>query len=579
MKTYLVLLVISYLKIANGSYGGNDIFTSLEATRRLWLEERLFVQNLQDSIDTFKSILPIFERYIANHKKLELDQEPNVEYLGHPINSYNLIKHSALGWKMFHEDVLPSLNKTIPQLTYVLNRPNNTPIPDNNEIAGAAFGIARLHTLYSLDTDNFVHNGIVDSDFGHVHVKSKPSSKKLSSYDLGVLGSVAEQMRLWTTAIPALQSALELIPLELSGQTDPVDIFKEEYYTPEHLAKELNISIEVHDQHLLRKGSRYGKMRLFPYPKGNKLSSKEAKKIAKREKKNKAEIIRKDEVEDPFGVTKPDHYIYEENLYRVDLQKEYLCTGKTFRNETELKDLKCFYSDNNSPWLALGPLKIEMQSHEPYLVVIRELMYPHECDEITQFLGPYLGAPPGRMAGGQGPNDWTMKNAWPNEDSTPALDKMTRRVEHITNLLASSRLDQSDNFMCGNYGIGGHYGVHPDYKKYSTPYSKYANINRVVTVMSILDAPAAGGATVWPYLGVNVFPEKGSAVWWFNTRSDSVPDIETKHAACPVLLGQKWIGNKWIGYKPQWRNRPCALEQGARYKGVFPKPNKFFKKM
>lgn len=237
--------------------------------------------------------------------------------------------------------------------------------------------------------------------------------------------------------------------------------------------------------------------------------------------------------------------------------------------------MKCFYADNNSAWLKLGPIKIEMQNHEPYVAVIRELMYPHECDEITQYLGPFLGAPPGRMAGGTGPNDWTMKNAWPNEDNTPALEKMTRRVEHITNLYASSKLDQSDNFMCGNYGIGGHYGVHPDYKKYNTPYSKYQNINRVTTVMSVLDAPAAGGATVWPFLGVNVFPEKGSAVWWFNTRSDSVPDIETKHAACPVLLGQKWIGNKWIGYRPQWRNRPCALEQGARYKGVYPKPNTF----
>ena len=38
-------------------------------------------------------------------------------------------------------------------------------------------------------------------------------------------------------------------------------------------------------------------------------------------------------------------------------------------------------------------------------------------------------------------------SAWPNEDNTTALEKMTRRVEHITNLLASSKLDQSDNFM------------------------------------------------------------------------------------------------------------------------------------
>ena len=208
------------------------------------------------------------------------------------------------------------------------------------------------------------------------------------------------------------------------------------------------------------------------------------------------------------------------------------------QNASEDKDLKCFYAHNNSPWLRLAPIKVDMQNHEPYVAVLRELMYTHECDGITNYLGSYLGSPPGRMkAKGGGKNDWTMKNVWPDEDSYPALEKMTRRVQHITGLLSSSKLRESDNFMCGNYGIGGHYGVHPDYHKYSAPSD---NINRVSTVLSVLDEPKAGGATVWPFLGVNVFPEKGSSIWWFNTKSDSVPDLETKHAACPVLLGQKW---------------------------------------
>ena len=60
-------------------------------------------------------------------------------------------------------------------------------------------------------------------------------------------------------------------------------------------------------------------------------------------------------------------------------------------------------------------------------------------------------------------------SVWPDEDSYPALEKMTRRVQHITGLLSSSKLRESDNFMCGNYGIGGHYGVHPDYHKYNAP--------------------------------------------------------------------------------------------------------------
>ena len=93
-------------------------------------------------------------------------------------------------------------------------------------------------------------------------------------------------------------------------------------------------------------------------------------------------------------------------------------------------------------------------------------------------------------------------------------------------------------FQCGNYGIGGHYGTHPDYHPYTKPDPDM--INRISTVMVNMYAPKAGGATVWPFLGVSVFPEKGSAVWWFNTKTDSVPDPETKHAACPVLYGQKW---------------------------------------
>ena len=79
------------------------------------------------------------------------------------------------------------------------------------------------------------------------------------------------------------------------------------------------------------------------------------------------------------------------------------------QSANETKDLKCFFAHAGSPWLRLGPMKIELQSKQPYVAVIRELMYSHECDEITKFLGPLLGPPPGRMKGGSGKNDWTMK--------------------------------------------------------------------------------------------------------------------------------------------------------------------------
>ena len=97
--------------------------------------------------------------------------------------------------------------------------------------------------------------------------------------------------------------------------------------------------------------------------------------------------------------------------------------------------------------------------------------------------------------------------------------------------------------QCGNYGIGGEYGTHPDYAKYEPEgdiFKYNRNINRISTVMSVLDAPEAGGATVFPYLGFSVFPEKGSSIFWYNVLPSAMPDHLTQHAACPVLLGQKW---------------------------------------
>ena len=38
-------------------------------------------------------------------------------------------------------------------------------------------------------------------------------------------------------------------------------------------------------------------------------------------------------------------------------------------------------------------------------------------------------------------------SAWPDEDDNTKLEKMTRRVEHISGLLAASNKKQSDHFM------------------------------------------------------------------------------------------------------------------------------------
>ena len=68
--------------------------------------------------------ITLFYRYVKNHKKLELDQAPNVEYLGHPINAYNLIKHSAIGWKFLNHSVVQPLNISLGHIGEYLEKLN-----------------------------------------------------------------------------------------------------------------------------------------------------------------------------------------------------------------------------------------------------------------------------------------------------------------------------------------------------------------------------------------------------------------------------------------------------------------------
>ena len=75
---------------------------------------------------------------------------------------------------------------------------------------------------------------------------------------------------------------------------------------------------------------------------------------------------------------------------------------------------------------------------------------------------------------------------------------------------------------------------------------------------------------MWPYAAISVFPEKGSGIFWYNRFKNNDPDVSTGHTACPILLGNKWIGNKWVSYNAQWNGTKCALSPYTQFQPLDP---------
>ena len=62
---------------------------------------------------------------------------------------------------------------------------------------------------------------------------------------------------------------------------------------------------------------------------------------------------------------------------------------KFFQSLTERSTLRCTFI-SNSYWLRIGPMKIQINSLDPFHLTVKELLYNHECDEIKKPLAPKL---------------------------------------------------------------------------------------------------------------------------------------------------------------------------------------------
>ncbi|XP_027462557.1 prolyl 4-hydroxylase subunit alpha-2 isoform X3 [Zalophus californianus] len=195
---------------------------------------------------------------------------------------------------------------------------------------------------------------------------------------------------------------------------------------------------------------------------------------------------------------RPVDYLPERDVY------ESLCRGEGVKlTPRRQKRLFCrYHHGNRTPQLLIAPFKEEDEWDSPHIVRYYDVMSDEEIERIKEIAKPKVA----------------------------------------------------------NYGMGGQYEPHFDFsrKNEQDAFKRLGTGNRVATFLNYMSDVEAGGATVFPDLGAAIWPKKGTAVFWYNLLRSGEGDYRTRHAACPVLVGCKWVSNKWFHERGQEFLRPCG---------------------
>lgn len=234
-----------------------------------------------------------------------------------------------------------------------------------------------------------------------------------------------------------------------------------------------------------------------------------------------------------------------------------VCNGHNFQTKEEKSKLRCWLERDRHPYFKVNPLKMELLHETPSLVQIHDFIGEHWIQVLKRTASPTLKRPPPRKDVETTPR--TAIYSWLPDEDIKEID-LIKKIESVTGINVATQ-KASDQLQIASYSFGGHVGLHVDSLDKNAYLDKRGD--RILTLLMYLNDVERGGLTVFPMFGTSVKPLKGSAVLWYNSLKNGKVDRRTVHAACPLILGQKWIATKWTHLNENMFKWPCSTDPEA----------------
>ncbi|XP_052860862.1 prolyl 4-hydroxylase subunit alpha-1-like [Anopheles cruzii] len=502
--------------------------------------EAVLIANLDNYVQAQEEKLLQLRRKVQEYRREHAEAARDVSaYLSNPVNAFLLTKRLTTDWRYVENLMTYEVGKEF--LENVTSFRSVLKFPSDEDLNGAAVALMRLQDTYNLDTAS-VARGMLDG---------VQYSTELAAGDCFELGRQSYLNGDYYHTVLWMREAMDRLTQEVNRTAMKEDVLE---YLAFSTFKQGNIQTALSMTEEL----------LELVPNHERAVSNKAYYVKELEKEAHHKVLRGDDgsAEVPVDVNtiyKGDSspHVYdrtERKLY------EQLCRGEQ-QLPIELRSkLVCRYATNRSAFLRIAPLKLEEAYLRPYIVIYHEVMSDWEIERIKQYARPRF-----RRATVQNYKTGELefatyrisKSAWLKDSEDEMIRAISLRVEDMTGLT----METAEELQVVNYGIGGHYEPHFDFarREERNAFKSLGTGNRIATVLFYMSNVTQGGATVFPSLHMALWPRKGTAAFWFNLHASGYGDYSTRHAACPVLTGTKWVSNKWIHERGQEFLRPCEL--------------------
>ncbi|XP_063822670.1 prolyl 4-hydroxylase subunit alpha-1-like [Ostrinia nubilalis] len=500
----------------------SDVEPLIETHQRIINDVNEYIAAEETRLSTLKKRLKLYKE----EHEMAMADIPN--YLANPINAFTLIKRLTKDLEKIRQlSQIGTENSNIIAKTH-----EDLKYPVLEDLTGAAEALTRLQETYELNVQDLSEgllNGVV-------------YSKPMSAGDCFEIGKALYEVQDYTNSLAWMTEALRKYS-EKDELSDYRVIDYMEYIALSHYYLGDTKSALHWTERIVELDPEYqhgpGNIKLYQKI----IAEKEAKEL-------NGEVVEKQTPKSPVF---DDEYEKELQIYKV------LCRGELQVPGVISRRLKCRYLTENHPFLKLAPIKMEYLYLQPDVIVFHDVMSDDEIDFIKATAQPRFqraGTKSGEN-GAPAPSKYRIgKVAWLEDRESPVIARVSQRVADMTGL----SMVTAEDLQVVNYGIGGYYVAHYDFSTKQDFIEYDPNGDRIATVLFYMSDVAQGGATVFPKLGLSVFPEKGAAAFWLNLHPSGEGDLATRHAACPVLRGSKWVSNKWIHERSQEFLKPCTLE-------------------